>query len=1496
MKAIKKSLCFALAVLSAVFTARAVDPVAVWSGDLGTEKAGFAFALNDNTLNADGTITMSAISDAAKLGVTLRSTTAAYSASTIIFEVEGMSIPSADGAAIVSTYSSSSGYDDYCGMRVTNSGETYGIWNNNKWGGTNNCQTHRVNSAAELGAATRVALVYVQDKSKGTQGYMMINGTLTKIFGATGLVSTTAGMGAKGWNLLGAGCATTANNSVAKMVGAKLKKVAIFNSDLSTDAIAAYEFPNPDEIVLFDSTTQLNYNVKTRISPDTSITMEQLRASTFSGKIGGGWMPAGGIATRCVLINEAASTDDKLVIQLQVFDDREATHYIKFANVELTVESDGVYAKHIHRGYVQTQTDENIGTLQTGGTSLDNQAADVYAVIALKATWEKPAPSAETLPLLYCYHLEGDAANSGTGTVAIATTGTPTWENSKGKFGSKSVKVNSGTYKLIDSNGIGKTTGWTLSMWLNPNGEGGWNDFGGFDLGTMKFKFEKKGGGNTGIALYHRKPDNSGDIETATLTVSNNADEWIQVTVTSTEDGGIKVYQNGVLKATYTPVSGDVTGSGLTAVYIGKDGLHDGRASNGLIDEVAVYGTVLTSAQIAYLQENAPDNMLSEGPAVPTAEVADMMTWDDLIWDTEPKSGKPVKLNVTKDATLTIDQNLDYSKIVVAGTGNLTIDDTEGFTVPAIDANGLTGTVTIKSPIVITVNAGSHNLTYIYTGAGEISSAITTTGSLTLNAGNGTISGLDFGDNYTGQVTISGGVVSTTKLKAFGATPHVMVNYPAIWEIKTTGQINDTAVNCTGVTGNGTIRYFGADWHTLPYSANMWASTLGFQSEVGGGGAILPEPDKTVEIGSLSGSKGFRSDFSTGNRNLRVTQTHNTTWSGTFTNNDRVGTLFVAGAQGVTEKTLTIAGTHDEDNSLEVEATGSVNLSGTWKGNVTVNGEIGGNGSVRDASAITFNAGSTIRADWGVLTVTGTLTLPSQINLAVANPTHGMTVLNVPSSFTATTCKALVGDKLCDLYLEGTALKLKWKIPPMITVGADDVTIETADDWNGGVVTIGLGGLKAGDYEDDLRFLLRFGDKVVTGSAQDASASFNLDPSYFTAGNIYRGTFELEYGTSNEPIVAAEVTVYAGEKTYGTKEGWINETTKTFASTGSYDPEQGATFDDSFIKFSNPTDVVFTPTNSPADYVAKCDSTVTFEIFSGEEAIQDDDDTVAADLQAGVKIVDDGSGGVKFQFISGNEWIGGPAAALNTTYEVTVNFHYAKEAGDTDSVTYTVGETVQPCARRANVAEKLETISFADGTQIASLTGTCQIEVANPVEKETGLAPGADGKELKATNEDDAQTEAKKIPVVVPSEVVGGLTEGLSADAAAAAKVAYTTNFTVVAQKNASGKFVAIVVPTEKAEVAARKGADELVEDVLTKVMAIPAGETEGKASIDSAIPGFFYGVAETNAVIHMQATEPSEWKMAGASGKVELKVTKPANAKARFYKIICSPLPKSAK
>ena len=894
------------------------------------------------------------------------------------------------------------------------------------------------------------------------------------------------------------------------------------------------------------------------------------------------------------------------------------------------------------------------------------------------------------------------------------------------------------------------------------------------------------------------------------------------------------------------------------------------------------------------------------------AEIKADQSWSDLDWDTKPTASDKAELTVSANATLTFDSTTQFKSLKLIGANNLTITGITSANVglvSKITTASFTGKLTFEIDASAGLTADTALKNYIRAASGKVTFVFKSTVSnkgATLDYGT---ANLTDGKSLGSHIVFDGGThtfqyrCEYAGLK-FGA--NATAENPTI-RVTNNATLTFAARNLCGWTSgnadaNGIIRvdngsklnlnptggtlYWAQQFYLEPGAQLTYSDGANFR--INGGTNYAPQifvPSSDTDM-TATPAKIIRS----GNNDFCV---------------NGQGTKGMAISVGANSKLIIESGIALDNTNCDIIKLGGGVLAVT--GNIVNQNFIVNAGSVSlhgSITKLTLNENGALDIDNGTPTITGSLVTATekQLKLAITSPVHGMSVITLPDAADKTGWTARVNGREAEneLIAEGNTLKLKWKIPPTIELEADDVTIETADDWNGGVVTIDIGSLTEGDYVDDITYLLKFGDKTVTGSAANGIATFELSADDFTAGNIYRGTFELEYGTGNEPIVAAEVTVYAGEKTYGTKEGWINETTTSFKTTGSYNPETGASVGDDFIKFLHTADVVFTPTNSPADYVAKCDSTVTFEIFSGEEAIQDDDDTVAADLQAGVKIVDDGSGGVKFQFISGDEWIDGPAAALNTTYEVKISFHYAKEEGDTDSVTYAVKDLTQGpvvAERRANTAEKLEAIAFADGTQIASLTGTCQIEVAEPVEKETGLAPGADGKELKATDETAAKTEAKKIPVVVPSEVEGGLTEGLDDAAAEEAKAKYKENFMVVAQKNASGKFVAIVVPTADAETNAVKEVQRVSKGVLTEVTALAEG-TEGTATVVNAVPGFFYGVAETNEVIHMQAAEPKkdEWKMAGASGKVELKVTKPANAKARFYKIICSPLPQPAK
>ena len=230
------------------------------------------------------------------------------------------------------------------------------------------------------------------------------------------------------------------------------------------------------------------------------------------------------------------------------------------------------------------------------------------------------------------------------------------------------------------------------------------------------------------------------------------------------------------------------------------------------------------------------------------------------------------------------------------------------------------------------------------------------------------------------QVYINGeGTVSTTKTQILGSAPKVKVSYPAVWEL-TNGE-QDTAdkeVDCSNITGDGTMKLISSSgssnrWRVLPWGENkMWANTLGLDT-MENDGVILSEGERCWEIGSLSGTYGIRSDYGStygqSQRQVRFTQSRNTTWSGRTTNTDRINNIYVAGANGATEKTLTLASnTQGNDDPLTVEASGSVKLTGTWKGNLTVQGEFGGAGNVVNATAISIVDGATIRADWGATT------------------------------------------------------------------------------------------------------------------------------------------------------------------------------------------------------------------------------------------------------------------------------------------------------------------------------------------------------------------------------------------------------------------------------------------------------------------------------------------------------------------------------------------------
>lgn len=249
--------------------------------------------------------------------------------------------------------------------------------------------------------------------------------------------------------------------------------------------------------------------------------------------------------------------------------------------------------------------------------------------------------------------------------------------------------------------------------------------------------------------------------------------------------------------------------------------------------------------------------------------------------------------------------------------------------------------------------------------------------------------------------------------------------------------VNDTSKSFANVTGTGTIWYSQTTtennkWSALPSSAaNMFANTLSVSNDNVNAGVIITmngASDVITTNANISGTGYFRSDWDEGAyRGFLALQSKNTTWSGTFGSSSRIKKFIVAGVDGATDRTLTLAGTQSSTIPLTVESLGSVNIPGTYLGATTVSGTFGGTGTL--TGDLTFNAGSTFKAfasDTDGLAVSGTITYPSEGTVTVdvsALEQTGTKVLMTASGLDVSKF-ALASGQSGELLVEGNALKV----------------------------------------------------------------------------------------------------------------------------------------------------------------------------------------------------------------------------------------------------------------------------------------------------------------------------------------------------------------------------------------------------------------------------------------------------------------------------------------
>ena len=255
----------------------------------------------------------------------------------------------------------------------------------------------------------------------------------------------------------------------------------------------------------------------------------------------------------------------------------------------------------------------------------------------------------------------------------------------------------------------------------------------------------------------------------------------------------------------------------------------------------------------------------------------------------------------------------------------------------------------------------------------------------------------DSGDAITkdGSLTINTGATLTVAGRGtmLGGNGALTVSAGATLEFTSTGNISNTAPIYEKVGGVGTVRFSttGNYYRYVSSDASTFLpSTLAIENNQTGG-LVLSDKRAVYNIGTLSGTGGFRSDMGdAGTVTVRVTQADNSTYSGIFMHSTSSGktrtmALTVAGAADATEKTLTLSGASTATGTLTVEDTGSVKLTGSWAGAVTVGGTIGGTGTVNKNKTLTFNDGATLDASAGALTV-GTVAFAENATVTVTLP------------------------------------------------------------------------------------------------------------------------------------------------------------------------------------------------------------------------------------------------------------------------------------------------------------------------------------------------------------------------------------------------------------------------------------------------------------------------------------------------------------------------------
>jgi len=499
-------------------------------------------------------------------------------------------------------------------------------------------------------------------------------------------------------------------------------------------------------------------------------------------------------------------------------------------------------------------------------------------------------------------------------------------------------------------------------------------------------------------------------------------------------------------------------------------------------------------------------------------------------------------------------------------TGTLTINDgysNRKFTINKLLGNGAIYTTSNGATVTIQVLSADDFTGYVNLNSkrvifGETVPETFTSGQIYVGEGfSFTVPNSDVAWYGTGGITLAG-ELKAAALSNFGGGTTITTTDTGVFTLVSNSNADDMNVDYTRIQGTGTLKFEGSAYRCI--STNNFPTAMIVENNLNNG-LIHRNAGITVSIGSLSGSGQMRSDWggsgSTGDRDLRILQAKDTTYSGLFaSSNDRIDEVYVAPGAS-TAGTLTLSGTQTASNGLIVESGAKVNLTGTWVGATTVSGTFGGTGTL--TGNLTFSAGSTFKAfasDTDGLAVSGTVTCPAEGTVAVdvsALEQTGTKVLMTASDLDVSKF-ALAGGQSGTLSVADGALKVSFVTYVAEYNGVKYETVQEAIDaaeqagetYANVTILDATAECPAGYYvdTDNSNALTKYQAAIVkkNDAGKDYFKTGQLAFDAIATGSTYYGVYdyvEIYYGTGVEVSVnpAAIVWTYGSDpvriKCYG---------------------------------------------------------------------------------------------------------------------------------------------------------------------------------------------------------------------------------------------------------------------------------------------------------------------------------------------------------------------------